>query len=367
MIGFRRFALVLAGMALSAAAHAAVLTAGNGGTYATLADAVAAALAGDTILVEPGIYTNQVATINIPLTIEGAGSAGQVVFNQTDAELPGLKGYLVTNADTTVENITFENAAVSLGDGDNGAGIRYQSGNLTVINSQFNDNQEGILATPATMGTGSIVITNSSFNGNGVASGPLSGFEHGIYIGMVASLTVSGSSFVGTLAGHDIKSRAETSTITGNYLDDGVTGTASYAIDLPDGGADAVSNNIIDQGPNTENYTMIAYSEEDTDNQTWANNSLLVSGNLFENSNYYAIGVNNYSSSVTAILSCNAFDNVEQIANGSATLENNVINGAVPACGQQLAPEPPGLASTIAGLPLLAFIRGRRRRRRLVA
>jgi hypothetical protein len=183
---------------------------------------------------------------------------------------------------------------------------------------------------------------------------------------MVASLTVTGSTFVGTLAGHDIKSRAATSTITGNYLDDGVTGTASYAVDLPDGGVDIVSNNTIDQGPDTENYTMIAYSEEDTDNQTWANNLLLVSGNLFENSNYYAIGVNNYSSSVTAVLSCNAFDNVEQIANGSATLQNNVINGGVPACGQ-LVPEPPVLAATVTGLSLLAFIRLRRPRRRLVA
>jgi len=143
MIGFRRFALALAGMTLSVGAHAGVLTMGTGGTYATLADAVAAAQAGDTILIEPGTYTNQVATINIPLTIEGAGSAGQVVFNQTAAELPGLKGYLVTNADTTVENITFENAAVSEGDGDNGAGIRYQAGNLTVINSRFNKQPGG--------------------------------------------------------------------------------------------------------------------------------------------------------------------------------------------------------------------------------
>ena len=215
MIVSCRFALVLACAILVEAgpAGAAVLTMGTGGTYATLADAVAAAAANDTILVQPGTYTDQVATINVPLTI--AGSGGPVVFTQAAAELPGLKGFLVTNADTTVENVTFQGASISLGNGSNGAGIRYQAGDLTVINSQFNNNQDGILATPATAGTGTILIKNSGFNGNGVSSGPLAGFEHGIYIGMVASLTVIGSTFEGTLVGHDIKSRAAATTVTG--------------------------------------------------------------------------------------------------------------------------------------------------------
>jgi hypothetical protein len=360
MAGFCRLALVVAGVALCRGADAATLTMGVGGTYATLADAVAAASAGDTIVVEPGTYTDQVATINVPLTIEGNGGPGAVVFTQSAAELPGLKGYLVTNANTTVQNITFQNAAVSLGDGDNGAGIRQQAGNLTVINSQFLNNQEGILATPNNQGNGNILIENSTFSGNGVGSGPLSGFEHGIYAGVVASLTVIGSTFQGTLAGHDIKSRAGTTTVMGNYLDDGVTGTTSYAVDLPDGGADVISGNTIDQGPDTENWTMVAYSEEDTANTTWADNSLLVSGNLFENTNYYAIGVNNYSDSVTAMISCNAFDNVPQIANGAATLTGNTINGPVPSCGQSVS-EPPAMAATFAGLTLLLAVRFRKR------
>jgi hypothetical protein len=253
-----------------------------------------------------------------------------------------------------------------VGDGDNGAGIRQQAGNLTVINDQFNNDQDGILATPATKGVDSIVITNSSFNGDGVASGPLAGFEHGIYIGMVASLTVIGSTFNGILAGHDIKSRAEASTITGNTLEDGVTGTASYAVDLPDGGVDEVSGNTIDKGPNTQNWTTIAYSEEDATNQTWADNSLEVSGNLIDNTNDNTIGVNNYSTSVTADISCNAFDNVPTISQGLATLENNVTSGPVPACGQSM-PEPPGLALSGVGFALLASLRFRRRWRRLAA
>jgi hypothetical protein len=366
MIGIRRFAPVLACMTLCGGAHAAVLTMGVGGNYSTLASAVAAALTGDTILVEPGTYTDQVATINVPLTIQGNGTAGQVVFTQSAAELPGLKGYLVTNADTTVQNITFQNAAISLGNGDNGAGIRYQGGNLTVINSQFNNNQEGILGSPGTPGTGTILIQNSSFNGNGVATGPAAGFEHGIYIGMVSSLTVIGSTFTGTLVGHDIKSRAANSTIRGNTLENGVTGTSSYAIDLPDGGVGVISGNTIYKGPNSQNWTTIAYSEEDTSNQTWAANSLLVSGNAILSTNDNAIGVDNWSGSVTADINCNAFDNVPTISIGSATLTNNVTSGGIPACGQTV-PEPPGLTVSLAGIALLAVIRPRRKRQRLAA
>jgi hypothetical protein len=356
MTRISRFALALAVVLPAQTARAAILTMGTGGTYPTLAAAVAAASAGDTILVEPGTYDDQYAYINTPVTIDGNGAPGQVVFTQTLPELPGLKGYLITNANTTVENITFQDAAISLGDGDNAAGIRYQAGNLTVINDRFNNNQDGILATPATTGTGTIVIMNSSFTGNGVASGPLAGYEHGIYIGGIASLSVTGSTFQGTLMGHDIKSRAANNTISDNTIDDGLTGTPSYGIDLPDGGVDTVSYNTIDKGPNTQNDTIIAYSEEDPGNAVWPTNSLLVLGNLFDNTNYSAIGVNNESTSVVAEINCNAFNNVTTIVSGAATLSGNVIDGSVPACGQQV-PEPSGLPIALSWLTLLAAIR----------
>lgn len=37
--------------------------------------------------------------------------------------IPNGKAFIITNADTTIENMTFENATVS---DRNGAGIRYQ-------------------------------------------------------------------------------------------------------------------------------------------------------------------------------------------------------------------------------------------------
>ena len=59
------------------------------------------------------------------------------------------------------------------------------------------------------------------------------------------------SDFQGTLVGHDIKSRAALTTVTGNTLDDGVTGTTSYAIDISNGGVATITSNTITQGADT--------------------------------------------------------------------------------------------------------------------
>ncbi len=44
-----------------------------------------------------------------------------------------------------IKNIEFENAMVTNDDGANGAGIRMQGTNLTLLNCYFHDNQEGLL------------------------------------------------------------------------------------------------------------------------------------------------------------------------------------------------------------------------------
>src|SRR4051812_37026729 len=119
----------------------ATLTVGaSGQQFTTLAAAVAASQAGDTIQVQAGTYLNDWTAIDHALTIVGVG--GYAHFT-SDQDIPNGKGTLVVNANLTVQNLEFSNARV----GDlNGAGIRWESGNLTVLNSYFHDNQEGILA-----------------------------------------------------------------------------------------------------------------------------------------------------------------------------------------------------------------------------
>ena len=251
-------------LAVASPGAAATLQVGPGYTYATLAAAVSASSAGDTILMHGGpdgyTYTDQVATIGKALTITGVNDGfGLPTFNQTPGtELSNFKGYLVVRADVTLSNLVFENAAITDGNGGNAAGIRQEAGNLTVLDSQFINNQNGILSTPGVDGTGSLTVIGSLFSGNGSGTG----LTHAIYANRLASLTVNNGVFTGTNIGHDIKSRAANNFINGNSLDDGVTGTTSYAIDLPNGGNATIANNTITQGNNTNNGTMIAYGSE---------------------------------------------------------------------------------------------------------
>jgi len=270
----------------------AILTVGaSGADYSTISAAVqfADANAGTyyTIQVAAGTYVNDFSVITAAMTIM-ADPGGPVILDATQSPTNG-KAIITTSASATISGLTFENAAVA---DSNGAGIRDEAGTTSLIiqNDIFINNQEGILA--AADSADNISVSGSSFIGNGVDTGggacPSGGCDHGIYAGAINSLTVTSSLFCGTLAGHDIKSRAASTTITGNQLYDGAAnaalgcpaGSSSYAIDLANGGAATISNNQIIQGPATENSTMVSYGEEGL---TYLDNSLMVSGNSFSN------------------------------------------------------------------------------------
>ena len=361
-------------LALAAPASAAVLTVGAGQTYATLNAAVAAASAGDTINVNSGTYTDDGALINKALTITGVNTGGGApIFTLSVAgSLFQSKGFLVVDADTTVNNITFLGASISAGLGGNGAGIRYEAGNLIVNNSRFTSNQDGILATPNVAGTGNVTINNSVFTNNGAATCPSGGCVHALYANALASLTVAGSTFTGTMTGHDIQSRAAITTVTGSTLDDGVSGTASYAIDVNNGGVATITGNTITQGPNTKNSGIINYGGDDP---PWTTNSLTVSGNLFTNTypnGAFAI-LDNLAGAAVSV-TCNAFiqntgNALVQVSGsgfnaGTATVSGNVTSGGVPACAFAAA-EPPGFAAPFTAALIVLGYRTYRTRNRV--
>ena len=270
--------LALSGIAAAlapATSNAATLMVGPQALYTTIAAAVADSQDGDTIDVQSGTYQNDFAEISTMITLIAIG--GQVIMS-ADENLPNEKGILITDTDVSITGFTFSGAHIPASEGQNGAGIRYQGGNLSLTNCYFHNNQEGILADADP--TGTITITNSEFARNGDVQGGGLGYTHNIYIGAVALLDIEGSYSHNANYGHEIKSRALTTVINNTRIVDGPNGTASYSIDLPNGGAAIISNDQIEQGPNSSNGTIISYGEE---GNVPLGSSLLVSNTLIEN------------------------------------------------------------------------------------
>src|SRR6476620_10370403 len=188
----------------------ATLNVGAGQAYATLSAAVAASRDGDVINVQAGTYVNDFATISTDITIVGVG--GMANFVATVAP-PNGKGILVTQSDVTIQNLSFSGAAVADG---NGAGIRYEGGNLVVIDSYFHDNQMNLLAANP-VPTGTIRIVGSEFG----ATRDSDSLNHNLYVGNIASLVIDDSYFHDANDGHQIKSRAQSTTITNSRIYDG--------------------------------------------------------------------------------------------------------------------------------------------------
>ena len=63
-----------------------------------------------------------------------------------------------------------------------------------------------------------------------------------------------------------MKTRALANYILYNRISDEDDGTASYEIDIPDGGTSVVLGNVIQQGPKTGNGTIVSYGAGSLEN-----------------------------------------------------------------------------------------------------
>jgi len=297
----------------------AILTVGVSQQFSTISAAVAASRDGDTVQVQAGTYVNDFATVNTKLTIQGVGGMAHLVATIPP---PDGKAILTTNTDVTLDHLEFSGAAVA---DQNGAGVRYQGGSLTVTNSYFHDNENGILggASP----TGTVTIRNSEFSHNGNGNGS----THNIYIGDVASLTIDSSYFHDAVVGHEIKSRAENTTITNSRIQDGPTATASYSIDTPNGGNVLIQGNVIQQGPASQNPAIIAFGEE---GGVHAGSVLNVTGNTILNDlQSPSLAAVWNASSAPATATNNSFYGVPaaQITRGTVTVSGSTVLATEPA------------------------------------
>ncbi len=239
-------------LAICCDANSATLQVGPGKTYATVRAAAQAAHGGDVVEIDAGPYANDVAdwTAN-NLTVRGVGGRAQlIVTNGTNQSGKGI--WVVSAANFTAENIEFAGAAVP---GKNGAGIRADgSGTLTIRNCYFHDNEDGILGGDD---NSSVVIEYSIFDHNGFGDG----LSHNLYIGTAQSFTLQYSYTHRAVVGHDVRTRAATNFILYNRIMD-EDGTASYNVDVPDGGRTLLIGNVIEQGPSTGNSAIVVYAAE---------------------------------------------------------------------------------------------------------
>jgi parallel beta helix pectate lyase-like protein len=238
--------------AVAPAARAGTLLVGPQHELKTPSAAAKVARDGDVVEIEPGLYAGDAAVwIQNRLTIRALGGRAHLRADGAQAEGKGI--WVIKGAGTTIEGIEFSGAKAA---DRNGAGIRLEGPGLTVRASYFHDNQNGILT--GRQLESDILVEHCEFARNGDGDGR----SHNLYIGTVRSFTLRYSYSHHAVVGHNVKSRAIKNYILYNRIADEQDGRASYAIDLPDGGLSFVMGNQIQQGPENDNRTVVAYGGE---------------------------------------------------------------------------------------------------------
>jgi hypothetical protein len=129
---------------------------------------------------------------------------------------------------------------------------------------RFLDNENGILL--AGVPRGALLVRDSSFIGNGSCAAACA---HGIYTGALELLRVERSRFLATREAHHVKSRAFRTEVLDCDIEDGPEGTASYLIEVPNGGAVLLRGNRLSKGPRSSNRsTAISIGAEGVDRPT---------------------------------------------------------------------------------------------------
>lgn len=257
---------------LSGAAAARTWTVGPGGDAETMVAALKLAGNGDTILLLPGEHRGLVATIrHQALTIRGA-EPGRPVIRADGRNAQGKAIWVVNGGRVRIENIEFRDARAA---DNNGAGIRLEGGELELLRCAFIDNEAGLMS--ANKPDIRLSIDDSHFE-NAVRTGQ--GLSHLIYVGRIAEFRMRGSRLHQAHAGHLLKSRAQRNWLAYNLIADGPKGSASYEIELPNGGDATLIGNIVVQGKASENNAVIAYGAE---GNRWPRNRLRLSHNTLVN------------------------------------------------------------------------------------
>jgi hypothetical protein len=253
------------------AAQARVLEVGPARALKLPSQAAAVARNGDVVRIDAGEYRDCAVWRADGLVLEAVEGTARL----DGAACGGQAIWLIQGNRLTVRHVSFANARNAFG---NAAGLKFMGRDLTVEECDFRANENGVLVNG--VADSDIRIANSRFIGNGRC---LHACAHGLYVGKVRRLVVTHSVFVAQNIGHHVKSRALFSEIVHNWIADGESGTASYAIDLPNAGTAFILNNRIEKGPRADNPLIaVAVGAEGATNP---GNGVYISGNVFKNDN----------------------------------------------------------------------------------
>jgi hypothetical protein len=311
-------AIAIAGAVTGAApASAATRVVGPGHPYAKPCQAIAAARPGDVVQIDAagnGTYDGDVCASGVArLTIEGIN--GRAHVDAAGRSSGGKAIWVLSGAGMVVRNVELSGAKVP---DRNGAAIRLEGGDLTLDGVFFHDDEDGILVAndPAI----DLTIERSQFARNGAGDGQ----SHNIYVGAIHRFTMRSSWSHDAKVGHLVKSRAAINDIMFNRLT-GERGSSSYELDLPNGGRSHVVGNLIEQGPATENATMLAYGEEGA---TDPGARLTIVANTFVNDRHgpaTAIGVGAGVRAPAVVANNIAVDATTFVSQAAAQLRGNCL------------------------------------------
>ena len=221
-------------------AFAADLSVGPNQPFARLEDALAQARPGDVILVYPlpdhQPYPKVALSVKTPLlTIRSAAPAGtRVALSGRGFDYTGLGSVprAIVEFGPNVGQCVLEGFELfgAHNATHNGAGVRINQANgITLRNCEIHDNDMGVMSN----GDGTLqravnqLIAACVIHDNGDRSDP--GFNHNLYLGG-ASVTLSGCEIYASLTGHNVKSRAHTTTVSHCLIHD----SANRELDLVD-------------------------------------------------------------------------------------------------------------------------------------
>jgi len=304
-----------------------IIRVGPGRVYTTVKAAADVAKDGDVIEIDAGTYQDDISVWRQNnITLRGVGGRAHmeaknlIDYISGNDQANGKGIWVIQGSNVTIENIEFSGASVP---DQNGAGIRAESsGDLSICNSVFHDNENGLLGDA----NGTLLIEHSEFDHNGFGDG----YTHNIYVGGANKFILRYSYSHDARIGHNVKTRASENHILYNRIMDEDTGSSSYDIDVPNGGLTYIIGNLIQQGIYSDNqYTIVSYGAEGVksgriNNLYMINNTLV---NDYGSGGFLYINPGSASSPVTALVMNNLFiGNGTTVADsgGVATTTNNL-------------------------------------------